>query len=184
MIFMEISRVILRPKAAGFEESVLVKVIPLESNIAVAPQLGEADFAEVAALGFRSVVNNRPDGEAPDQLPNAQAKAAAQRSGLEFRHDPVTSLTVTDDDVVDTFARAMENLPKPILFYCRSGTRCATLWVQAAAHRIGIDQALAAARRGGYDLDFLRETLAERSDEISGAAAQPFSSAPQTAAAG
>lgn len=162
----------------------MVKVIQLEPNIAVAPQLVEGDFAEVAALGFRSVVNNRPDGEAPDQLANARAQAAAQRHGLAFRYQPVQNITVTDDDVVETFARAMEDLPQPILFYCRSGTRCATLWVQAAAPRIGIDEALAAAREGGYDLDFLRETLAERSDELPGTAAQRSSSAPQTAAAG
>jgi len=55
----------------------VVEFIQLEPDIAVAPQLVEADFAEIAARGFRSVVNNRPDGEAPDQLPNAQAAAAA-----------------------------------------------------------------------------------------------------------
>lgn len=152
--------------AGLFKENPLVKVIQLEPNIAVAPQLVEGDFAAVAALGFRSVVNNRPDGEVPDQLANARAQAAAHRHGLAFRYQPVQNLNVTDDGVVEAFARAMEDLPQPILFYCRSGTRCATLWVQAAARRIGIDEALAAARKGGYDLDFLRETLAERGDEL------------------
>jgi sulfide:quinone oxidoreductase len=162
----------------------LVKVTQLEPNIAVAPQLAEGDFADVAALGFRSVVNSRPDGEAPDQLPNAQAKAAAHRHGLAFRHAPVHSINVTDDDVVESFARAMEDLPRPVLFYCGSGARCTTLWVQAAARRLGIDKALAAARRAGYDLDFLHETLAERGDEVPGGAAQSAASALQPAAAG
>ncbi len=140
----------------------MVKIIQLAPHIAVAPQLDEDDFATIAARGFHSVVNIRPDGESPGQLPNAQAEAAAHRHGLEFRHQPVKNIDVTDDDVVGAFARLMDNLPEPILLYCRTGTRCALLWFQAAANRIGIDRALAGAHNAGYDLDFLRDILAER----------------------
>lgn len=146
----------------------MVKIIPLEPGLAVAPQLVEADFAEIAARGFRSVVNNRPDGEAPDQLATAQAEAAARRHGLEFRYQPVSSLDATEDDAVGGFARAMEDLPGPILFYCRTGTRCATMWVQAAAPRLGAGEALAAARRAGFDLDFLRDELLGRAETAAG----------------
>jgi uncharacterized protein (TIGR01244 family) len=58
----------------------------------------------------------------------------------------------------------MDDLPGPVLFYCGSGTRCTILWSQAAAPRLGADAALAAARRGGYELDFLRDTLVARAD--------------------
>jgi len=117
----------------------MVKIIQLEPDIAVAPQLVEADFADIAARGFRTVVNNRPDGEAPDQLPNTQAAAAAHRHGLEFRYHPVRNLNVIDDEVVDTFARLMEDLPGPIVFYCGTGARCTILWTLAAAGRLGVD---------------------------------------------
>lgn len=145
----------------------MVDIIQLEPDIAVAPQLVEADFAEIAARGFRSVVNNRPDGEAPDQLPNAQAEAAARRHGLAFRYQPVKNGNVTDDDVVNTFSRLMDELPGPILFYCRTGTRCTILWTQAAAPRLGVDEVLSVAHNAGYELDFLRDTLAERGDWLS-----------------
>lgn len=140
----------------------MAKIAQLDAKVSVSPQLVESDFAELAARGFRSVVNNRPDGEAPDQLPNAQAEAAARRQGLEFRHQPVPNPRVTDDDVVAGFAKLMDELPGPILFYCRSGTRCTTLWTQAMAGRIGIEPALAAARNAGYNLDALRDLLKER----------------------
>jgi len=156
----------------------MVKIIPLEPNIAVASQLVEADFADIAARGFRSVVNNRPDGEAPEQLANAQARAAAHRHGLEFRYQPVRNINVTDDEVVGTFARLMENLPRPILFYCRTGTRCTILWTQAAAGRLGVDETLAVAHNAGYDLDFLRDTLAERCDLLAATPAQPSAQSP------
>jgi hypothetical protein len=58
----------------------------------------------------------------------------------------------------------MDDLPGPILFYCGSATRCTTLWTQAAAPRLGIDEALSVARAAGHDLDFLRETIEERID--------------------
>ena len=162
----------------------MVKIISLEPDIAVAPQLVESDFAAIAARGFRSVVNNRPDGEAPDQLANAQAAAAAHRHGLTFRYQPVDNADVTDDDIVDEFARLIDDLPGPILFYCRTGTRCTVLWSQAAAQRLGVDEVLSIAHSAGYDLDFLRDTLAERGDWASTAAVSPSASALPTPAGG
>jgi len=140
------------------------KITQLEPDIAVAPQLSAADFAELAARGFRSVVDIRPDGEAQDQLPNALAAAAAYRHDLAFRYLPVRSLNVTDDDVVGAFTRLVADLPAPILFYCGTSTRCTTLWVQAAAPRLGVDQVLGVARANGYELEFLRGLLQERAE--------------------
>ena len=145
------------------------KIIQLEPDVAVAPQLAAADFAGIAARGFRAVVDLRPDGEASDQLPSTQAAAAAERNGLAFRYLPVRSLNVTDDEVVGTFARFTDDLPGPILFYCGSSTRCATLWVQAAAPRLGVDRVLSVARAAGYELDFLRGMLVERGDWLGSA---------------
>ena len=139
----------------------MARIAQLEPDIFVAWQLVESDFADLAAGGFRSVVNNRPDGEAPDQLPNAQAEAAAQRHGLHFRFLPVSSVTVTNDDVVDTFACLMADLPRPILFYCRTGTRCTMVWAQASVGRFGVDKVLEIAARAGYDLQVLRDDLVE-----------------------
>jgi sulfide:quinone oxidoreductase len=149
----------------------MAKFIQLETEVFVASQLVEADFAEVSARGFRSVVNNRPDGEAPDQLPNEQAEAAALRHGLEFRFLPVKCVNVTNDDVVTAFAELMDDLPGPILFYCRTGTRCTTLWTQVAAVRLGVARALEIASKAGYDLEILREELMDRSSQPVGAQA-------------
>jgi sulfide:quinone oxidoreductase len=141
----------------------LARIVPLEAGIFVAPQLVEADFADIAARGFRSIVNNRPDGEAPDQLPSARVQAISYRHGLIFRAQPVANCSVTEDDVVSAFEQLMHDLPRPILFYCRSGTRCAILWAQAAAVRLGVDRVLSIADEAGFDLEILRDTLNERS---------------------
>ena len=97
-------------------------------------------------------------------MPQAQAAAAAQRHGLAFRYHPVSGAKVTEHDTVETFVRLMDELPGPVLFYCGTGTRCTILWSQAAAPRLGADAALAAARRGGHELEFLRDTLIARGE--------------------
>jgi uncharacterized protein (TIGR01244 family) len=146
------------------EQHPMAQLIQLETGIFVAAQLVESDFAEVAARGFRSVVNNRPDGEAPDQLPSGRAMAAALRHGLRYRYQPVENFNVTDENVVNAHARLMNDLPGPILFYCRSGTRCTILWAQVASARLGVAKTLAIASKAGYDLEAIREHLTEPSN--------------------
>ena len=128
----------------------------------VAPQLAAADFSEIAACGFRAVVNNRPDGEAADQLPDRAAEAAARSSGLAYRYQPVADRNVTDDAMVEAFANLLDDLPRPVLFYYRTGTRCSILWAQAMAPRLGVERALKTVAAAGYDLEPLRERLEER----------------------
>lgn len=142
----------------------MVKIVELEPGIAAAPQLTEADFADLAARGFRTVVDLRPDGESPTQLASAAAADSARQHGLAFRYYPVRGLNITEDDVVDTFTRLLDTLPRPILIYCGTSTRAATLWTQATAPRLGIDGALAAAQAAGYDLEVLRDVLEEREE--------------------
>jgi sulfide:quinone oxidoreductase len=144
----------------------MARLIQLEKDVFVAPQLVEADFVEIAARGFRSVVNNRPDGEAEGQLPDRRAAAAARRHGLEYRFQPVMNVNVTDDTVVEAFVELLDELPRPILFYCRTGTRCSILWAQAAAPRLGVEQTLEIVGKAGYDLEPLREQLVERQDRV------------------
>lgn len=140
----------------------MVKIVHLDANVFVAPQLTEADFPTLAALGIRAIVNNRPDGEAADQLSSTAAEAAARRHGMSYRFLPLTCATITDEEVVESFARVLNTLPAPILFYCRTGTRCATVWTQVAAARIGVSPALQLAARAGFDLEDLREELEEK----------------------
>ena len=38
-------------------------ITPVTDTFGVAPQLVEAEMAEVKALGYTTIINNRPDGE-------------------------------------------------------------------------------------------------------------------------
>jgi uncharacterized protein (TIGR01244 family) len=101
------------------------------SDVCVAPQLSPEAMAEAARAGFRSVVNNRPDFEhGPDQPTNADIEAAARAAGLEYRFLPVAGGFQTPEQIA-AFALLLEELPRPILAFCRSGNRSANLFLQA-----------------------------------------------------
>ncbi|MEC9343227.1 MAG: TIGR01244 family sulfur transferase [Pseudomonadota bacterium] len=136
----------------------------LEANVFVAPQIAETDFAELVSRGFRSVVDNRPDGEADDQMPHDAAEAAAQMHGLAFRYEPVRNADITEDAHVGAFDAALKELPGPVLFYCRTGTRCTLLWAQARVAELGLAETVRRAEAAGYDLSPILETLRHRAE--------------------
>jgi uncharacterized protein (TIGR01244 family) len=106
-------------------------VRPIASDVCVAPQLLPESMAEAARAGFRSVVNNRPDfEEGPHQPTNASIEAAAKAAGLEYRFLPVGSAYQSPEEIA-AMARLIEELPRPMLMFCRSGARSTRLY-QAA----------------------------------------------------
>lgn len=108
--------------------------LPLQAiapDICAAPQLTPEAMAEAAAMGFKSVVNNRPDFEhGPDQPTSAAIQAAAEAAGLQYRHLPVAGGYQSPEEIA-AFAKLLEELPRPLLVFCRSGARSTRLFVQA-----------------------------------------------------
>ncbi|GGB60941.1 hypothetical protein GCM10011316_36180 [Roseibium aquae] len=123
----------------------------ITDEISVSPQIDPEDLADIKALGFKSVICNRPDGESPDQPSYEEIAAAAAAAGLEIRNLPIVSGGMTQHDV-DAFAAAMEDLPKPVFAYCRSGTRCATAWAFSQAKTRPANEILEQTAAAGYDL--------------------------------
>ena len=99
----------------------------LTPGLAVAPQLRPENLAEAAALGFRTIINNRPDGEAPDQPSTAAMAEAARAAGLVYHHQPVVMATIVPGDG-QRFGELLQQSPGPVLAFCRSGARCTRLW--------------------------------------------------------
>ena len=134
----------------------------LEDGVAVSPQITPDDVASAASLGYGLIVSNRPDGEEAGQPSAAEIEAAAQAAGLSFLHLPFAAGGPTPEQV-DAMAAALDaqaREERPLLAYCRSGTRSATLWALARARQGGeADPLIAAAQAAGYDLEALRPRL-------------------------
>ncbi len=129
---------------------------PLSEQLSVAAQIDANDIAWLAGQGFRSLINNRPDGEADGQPSTASLAAVAQQHGLAYRYIPVVSGQLLQAQV-DAFAAALRELPTPVLAFCRSGARSSSLWALQAAG--SADDILDIARAAGYDLEALRNRL-------------------------
>ena len=114
------------------------------------------------AQGFKSLINNRPDGEAERQPTSASLAEAAARLGIAYRHLPVISGKVTDGDVA-SFSAALDELEGPVLAFCRTGTRSTTLWALSEARHRDPDAILKTAAAAGYNLESLRPRLEVRS---------------------
>ena len=105
----------------------------IADTVCVAPQLTPEAMAELARLGFKSVVNNRPDFEHdPDQPTSAARQAAAEAAGLAYRHLPVDAGWQSPEQIA-AFAELLTTLPQPMLAFCRSGARSTRLHQQATA---------------------------------------------------
>lgn len=127
-------------------------VRPLVDGLSVSPQVTEQDIRDAHEAGFRTIINNRPDGEEPGQLSSAQAGQLARELGLVYIHQPATGPTL--ESVAGEFGRALATAPGPILAHCRSGTRCTILWAlaEAKAGTLDGDAILRKAASAGYDL--------------------------------
>jgi len=124
---------------------------PLAAGLSVSAQIAPADMQAIKDAGFRAIICNRPDGEGADQPTFDEIAAAAKKAGLVARYIPIVSGKVSDADA-DAFDTAMAELPGPILAYCRSGTRSATLWSLAQATKRSLADILAATKAAGYDM--------------------------------
>ena len=133
----------------------------ITDELSVAPQIGAEDVAAIAAAGFRAIICNRPDGETSDQPCCEDIEAAVKANGLAWRAQPVRSGGVTLEDAA-AFGALMADLPKPVLAYCRSGTRCAQLWSLSQAGKRPLPDILALARSAGYDVTALMQNVLGR----------------------
>lgn len=121
-------------------------------DFAVAPQITVEDVRRAADEGYTLLINNRPDGEAPDQTPGADIEAAARAAGMDYAFIPITG-GPTPDQVQQETALLAE-ATGPVLAYCRSGTRSIVTWSigQAMAGARPRGELVSLGRDAGYDL--------------------------------
>jgi uncharacterized protein (TIGR01244 family) len=121
-------------------------------QLSVAPQISVEDVAEAARLGFKLIVNNRPDGEQPGQPTSAEIEAAARAAGLDYAHIPVVGGPTPDQ--VEAERALLAEAKGPVLAFCRSGTRSIVTWSigEAMTGARSPGELVGLGRAAGYDL--------------------------------
>jgi len=133
----------------------------INDTISVSGQIQPEDVAAIKAQGFTTVINNRPDGEAPDQPAGAEIEAAAKAAGLDYVAIPLGRDGVSPDMVEKTKA-ALEGSRGPVFAFCRSGTRSTTLWALSQAGALPAGDIISAAANAGYDMSHLAAHLSKQ----------------------
>jgi len=141
----------------------------ISEHYAVDGQINPSDMQAIADRGFKSVINNRPDGEEPGQPPEADIRSAAEAAGLSYRFIPMTMPTLSPELVAEHNA-AIEAAGGPVLAFCRSGTRSTILWAlaQVCFHGKSIAEVSSAAAAQGYDLSAVAPLLEGYRAELAG----------------
>ncbi|HBG98654.1 MAG TPA: TIGR01244 family phosphatase [Rhodobacteraceae bacterium] len=135
-----------------------MEIRPISPHYAASPQLQPADIARAAEAGYKTVVCNRPDDEGEGQPKAAAMAAAARAAGVDFRFLPIKPGSISRDAMA-AFNDILATAKGPILGYCRTGNRSATLWALSKAPLLSPDAICAATRAAGFDLAAMRPRL-------------------------
>lgn len=130
----------------------------INDNVSVSGQISPEDVATLKDLGFVAIVNNRPDGESPDQPEGALIEEAAKAAGLAYYAIPLGREGVNPDLVEQTRA-VIEGSDGPVFCFCRSGTRSTTLWALSQAGKLEAGDIISQAAEAGYDMSHLAGIL-------------------------
>jgi len=136
-----------------------MEIKKITDKVSVSPQITASDISEIKEAGYRAIICNRPDGEGSDQPSFEEIEKAAKKAGLVAAYLPVETGMVTDENVVE-FGNIVKDLPRPLLGYCRSGKRSATLWSLHEAQKRPLPEILAATKAAGYDMNGVARRVA------------------------
>ena len=131
----------------------------LTEGFYASPQLSVEDIADAAEMGVTLVVNNRPDGEAPDQPAGSEIEAAVRAAGMDYVAIPVSGAGFSQPQI-ESLRQAISATSGKVLGFCRSGTRSTLLWsLYRASEGDNPDEIAATAGAAGYDIAPIRPAV-------------------------
>ena len=102
----------------------------LTPTVSVSGDMTTEKFSQLMMQGFKSVIVNRPDQELGNKVSVNQLRDIAEAKKIGVIYQPVVSGKINQTDIQE-FAQYYNELAKPILMVCKSGSRSASLYYQA-----------------------------------------------------
>lgn len=132
----------------------MLKTIPIDDRFTVGSQPTEEELGDLAARGFKAVVNLRCDNEAEQPLAPAAEGVAVGKLGLRYLHLPVSPAAMHGAQV-DQFRKQVARLPGPVFVHCHSGKRAGAFVMMDHAVQAGWsgEQTLKTAAQMGFQCD-------------------------------
>lgn len=133
----------------------------LHDLLYVTGQINLDDIDAMAAAGFKTIINNRPDNEEPGQLSQQDASERAKSNGINYVYLPMANGQPMPLSLVDDFTKIIDNTDDKILAHCRSGMRSTFIWAlgQVGNNSLSVDDVIEAAQGADIPLANYRAVL-------------------------
>ncbi|HEX4856294.1 MAG TPA: sulfur transferase domain-containing protein [Limnobacter sp.] len=105
----------------------------LSNDVAVCGQISPDDLETLVDMGFKTIVNNRPDHEVGPELAHSVMEAKAKSLGLAIHYLPMEMGQMPTEPLLEDFRKILDTADKPLLAYCRSGNRSGHIYMGACA---------------------------------------------------
>jgi sulfide:quinone oxidoreductase len=130
-----------------------MELFELTDEIMLSAQIGPDAMPLLAQQGIRAIICNRFDGEEAGQPDFSSIERAAEAHGIKAVYAPVLAppQPISDDEAF-AFGEVVAALPKPLLAYCRTGSRSVILWGLSEARQRPFKDVVLTAMGAGYDL--------------------------------
>ncbi len=112
-----------------------IQITKVSNDFSTSPQISVDDIAEIAQLGFKTIINNRPDAEGGAEQPaSTLLEEKAKQHGLAYAYIPVVPNNILPNQI-EAFAAAFSASAKPVLGFCRTGNRAGNLYQLAQTNQ-------------------------------------------------
>lgn len=123
----------------------------LDEKTLVSGQIAPHEVAGLAQQGVTMLVNNRPDGEEPDQPPASDIEEAATAAGISYRFVPIIR-GIGPADVEEMQKARRDAGGGKMLAFCRSGSRSALACALAQREEgASADEVVQSLNQAGFD---------------------------------
>ena len=102
----------------------------MNDNITIYKQIYPKQCAKLAELGYRSLINIRPEAETVNQPESEALQSAASAADLDYIYLPFDCERLSLQ-TIESFAKHYHALPKPIMLFCGTGARAKLLYQSA-----------------------------------------------------
>ncbi|OAV32175.1 Sulfide-quinone reductase [Moraxella catarrhalis] len=101
--------------------------------ITISGQITVDDVKALADQGYKTLVNNRPDNEEPNQPLSDEIAKAAKEHDIEYRQIPFSG-GMLEMHHVQEFADFYNQSQRPLHIFCRTGNRSSVILQAAREH--------------------------------------------------
>lgn len=150
------------PEDPATGENEMVNPVRLTSKLLVSSQIAPEDLPSLDALGIRTIVCNRPDGEGASQPSAETLEQTARDLGMTFTSLPMTPKFEMREGDAARFGEILDGAQGEVLAFCRTGKRSVSMWARSQLGKLETAEIERVAAQSGFDVaDYLERVLDE-----------------------